>query len=97
MHDLYRLSNPCNSSLVKGTIESAKRSFSAPVVKKEPMTPNMIFSTCQNLHQRMLICLIYALLLFVLQLSLGFYALMNWLSYAVEMLSSVKINMLSYS
>ena len=44
----------------------------------------------------MLTCPIYAPLLFVLQLSPGFCALMNWLIYAVVMLSFVKTNTLSY-
>ena len=65
-HDLFGLSNPCNSNLVKGILESAKRSLSRPIVKKEPVT------RVRNLHQLMLTCPIYAPLLFVLQLSPGF-------------------------
>ena len=44
----YGLPNPCESSLAKGVLESAKRSFSRPVVKKEPVTPDMIFNICQK-------------------------------------------------
>ena len=47
-HNLYGLPNPCETSLVKGVLESAKRSFSRPVVKKEPVTPYMIFNICQK-------------------------------------------------
>ena len=48
-HDFFGLSNPCDSNLVKGILESAKRSLSRPIVKKEPVTPDMVFSTCQKL------------------------------------------------
>ena len=47
-HDLFGLSNPCDSNLVKGTLKSAKRSLSRPIVKKEPVTPDMVFSICQK-------------------------------------------------
>lgn len=47
-HDLFGLSNPCDSNLVKGILESAKRSLSRPIVKKEPVTPDMVFSICQK-------------------------------------------------
>ena len=47
-HELYGLSNPCDCSLVKGVLESAKRSLSRPIVKKEPVNPDMIFSVCQK-------------------------------------------------
>ena len=35
-------------NLVKGILESAKRSLSRLIVKKEPVTPDMIFSICQE-------------------------------------------------
>ena len=44
-HNLYGFSNPCESNLVKGILESAKRSLSRPIVKKEPVTPDSI---CQK-------------------------------------------------
>ena len=47
-HNLYGFSNPCNSNLVKGILESAKRSVSRPVVEKEPVTPEMISKICQK-------------------------------------------------
>ena len=47
-HNLFGLSNPCESNLVKGILESAKRSLSRPMVKKEPVTPDMIFNICQK-------------------------------------------------
>ena len=46
-YNLFGLSNPCESNLVKGILESAKRISSRPKVKKEPVTPDMIFNTCQ--------------------------------------------------
>ena len=42
-HDLFGLSNPCGSNLVKGILKSAKISLCRPVAKKEPVTPGMIF------------------------------------------------------
>ena len=33
---------------MKGTLKSAKRSLSRPIVKKEPVTPDMVFSICQK-------------------------------------------------
>ena len=33
---------------MKGILESAKRSLSRPIVKKEPVTPDMVFSICQK-------------------------------------------------
>ena len=95
-HDLFGLSNPCDSNLVKGILESAKRSLSRPIVKKEPVTPDMVLSICQKFASANVTCPIYAPLLFVLQLSPGFCALMNWLIYAVVMLSFVKTNTLNY-
>ena len=47
-YNLFGLSNPCESNLVKGILESAKRSLSRPIVKKEPVTPDMIFNICQK-------------------------------------------------
>ena len=47
-HNLYGFSDPCGSNLVKGILESAKRSLSRPVVKKEPVTPEMIVKICQK-------------------------------------------------
>ena len=47
-HDLFGLSNPSDSNLVKGIPESAKRSLSRPIVKKEPMTPDMVLSISQK-------------------------------------------------
>ena len=41
-HNLYGFSDPCDSNFVKCILESAKRSLSRPVVKKEPVTPEMI-------------------------------------------------------
>ena len=40
--------NPCDSNLVKAILESAKRSLSTPIVKKEPVTPDMVLSICQK-------------------------------------------------
>ena len=48
-HNLFGFSDPCDSNLVKGIFESAKRGLSGPVVKKEPVTSEMIFKICQKL------------------------------------------------
>jgi len=48
VHDLFGLSNPCDSNLVKGILESAKRGLSRPIVKNVPVTPNMVLSICQK-------------------------------------------------
>ena len=47
-HDLFGLSNPCDSNLVKGILESAKRSLSRPIVKKERVTSDMVLSMRQK-------------------------------------------------
>ena len=46
--DLFGLTNPYYSNLVKGILESAKRSLSRAIVKKEPVTPDMVLSTCRK-------------------------------------------------
>jgi len=60
------------------------------------VTPDMVLSICQKFASANANFLIYASLLFALQLSPGFCALMNWLIYAVVMLSFAKINTLNY-
>ena len=47
-YNLFGLSNPCESNLVKGILESAKRSLFRPIGKKEPVTPDVIFNICQK-------------------------------------------------
>lgn len=47
-HNLYGFHNTCVSVLVKGVLESTKRSLSKPVVKKEPGTPGMILAICEK-------------------------------------------------
>ena len=47
-HNLYGFSDPYDFNLVKGILESAKKSLSRPVVKKEPVTPEMIVKICQK-------------------------------------------------
>ena len=47
-HDLFGLSNPCESNLAKGILESAKRRLSRQIVKNEPVTPDMVLSICQK-------------------------------------------------
>ena len=44
----HRYRGPCDSNLVKGILESPKRSLSRPIVKKESMTPDMVLSICQK-------------------------------------------------
>ena len=48
VHYLFGLSNPCDSNLVKGILESAKRSLSRLIVKKESVTPEMVLSICRK-------------------------------------------------
>ena len=45
-HNLFGLSNPCESNLVKGILESAK--LVRPIGKRELVTPDIIFSICQK-------------------------------------------------
>ena len=56
-HNLYGLPNPRESNLVKGVLESAKRSFSRPVVKKEPVTPDIYLIFVRSVHQLTPVCL----------------------------------------
>ena len=41
-HNLYGFPSPCDSKLVRNVLEAAKRELAKPVVKKEPVTPEMI-------------------------------------------------------
>ncbi|KAK2555436.1 hypothetical protein P5673_022771, partial [Acropora cervicornis] len=43
-HNLYGFPSPCDSKLVSNVLEAAKRELAKPVVKKEPVTPEMISS-----------------------------------------------------
>lgn len=45
-HNIYDLRNPCDSECVSLVLESAKRILSKPVVKKEPVTPEMLSLIC---------------------------------------------------
>ena len=47
-HNLYGFHNPCESIFVKGVLGSAKRSLSKPVVKKQPVSPDMILAICDT-------------------------------------------------
>ena len=47
-HNLYGFPNPYESQFVKDILESAKRSLSRPVVKKEPVIPDMILKICEK-------------------------------------------------
>ena len=47
-HNLYGFPNPCESQFVKDILESAKRSLSRPVVKKGPVTSDMILKICEK-------------------------------------------------
>ena len=42
IHDLFDLKSPTQSTLVKNILEAAKRKLSNPVVKKEPVTIQML-------------------------------------------------------
>ena len=47
-HNLYGFSSPCDSKLVRTVLEAAKRELAKPVLKKEPVTPEMILSICNR-------------------------------------------------
>ena len=47
-HNLYGLPSPCDSKLVRNMLEAAKRELAKPVLKKEPVTPEMILSICNK-------------------------------------------------
>ena len=49
-HNLYGVPSPCDSKLVRNVLEAAKRELAKtrPVVKKEPVTPEMIWSICSR-------------------------------------------------
>ena len=47
-HNLYGFSSPCDSKLVRNVLEAAKREVAKPVVKKDPVTPEMISSICNR-------------------------------------------------
>ncbi|XP_053405894.1 uncharacterized protein LOC123561533 isoform X1 [Mercenaria mercenaria] len=51
MHDLYGLTSPTDSSLVKNILEAAKRKLSKKIVKKEPVTPVMLLRMFNSLYQ----------------------------------------------
>ena len=75
---------------MKGILESAKRSLSRPIVKKEPLTPGMVLSICQKFASA------NANLSDLRTDAIWVTAFMNWLIYAVVMLSFVKTNTLNY-
>ena len=39
---------PCQDPLVKNILEAGARNFAKPVVKKEPITPDMITAICSK-------------------------------------------------
>ena len=43
-HNLYGFPSPCDSKLARNVVDAAKRELAKPVVKKEPVTPEMISS-----------------------------------------------------
>ena len=47
-HNLYGFPSPCDSKLVRNVLEAAKRELAKSVVKKEPVTPEMISSICNR-------------------------------------------------
>ena len=40
--------SPCDSKLVRNVLKAVKRELAKPVVKKEPVTPEMISSICNR-------------------------------------------------
>jgi len=94
-HGLFGLSDPCDSNFVKGILESAKRSLSRPIVKKEPVTLDMVLSICQKFASANANLSDLRTTAICVTAFAGFCALMNWLIYAVVMLSFVT-NTLNY-
>ena len=47
-HNLYGFPSPYDSKLVRSVLEATKRELAKPVVKKEPVTPEMISSICNR-------------------------------------------------
>ena len=47
-HNLYAFPSPCDSKLVRDVFEAARREFTKPEIKKEPITPEMILSICNR-------------------------------------------------
>ena len=44
--NLYGFPSPCDSKLVRNVLEAANRELAKPVVKKEPVTPEVISRIC---------------------------------------------------
>ena len=95
-HDLFGLPNPCDSNLVKGILESAKRSLSRPIVKKEPVTPDMVLGICRKFASANANLSDLRTAAICVTAFAGFLRLMNWRIYAVVMLSFVKTTTLNY-
>lgn len=47
-HNIYGLENPCNSGLLKHILEAGKRKLKKPIVKKEPVTNDMMMKLCSK-------------------------------------------------
>ena len=45
---MYGFSSPCDSKLVRNVLEAARREFAKSLIKKEPVTPEMILSICNR-------------------------------------------------
>ena len=95
-HDLFGLSNPCDSNLVKGILESAKRNLSRPIVKIEPVAPDMVLSICQKFASANANLSDLRTAAICVTAFAGFLRFNDWLIYAVVMLSFVKTNTLNY-
>ena len=73
----YGFPDPCQDPLVKNIREAGNRNSSKPVVKKEPITPDVIALMCsKSMRCRHLqICLVSGLQLYLLPLIMPFHAL----------------------
>ena len=79
---LYGFPDPCPDPLVKNILEAGVRISAKPVVRKEPVTREMMV---QSMPRHLLTCLVSELQLYLLLLIVHFYALMSQLSCAVVM------------
>ena len=51
MHEMYGLESPTNNKMVLNVLEAAKRMLSRPIVKKEPITVDVLLALYQRLYK----------------------------------------------
>ena len=48
VHNMFGMSSPCASPIVKNVLEAGKRVLAKPISKKEPVTYSMILNICEK-------------------------------------------------